>query len=554
MGLEIRKTRDGKWRKIWYGAYEVDGKRHAVNLGIKIAGTPPASLKLREEGDGLFERSRAKAQFKLDQIIEETRTKSNAVHLVEQLYEIKTGEKLECIKLKEISGEWLKIPRQRDPSKRYIQQCQSILNRFTKVLGATHKNVIDIGQVNKTMAREFMQAENERGVSPKTWNDSLKLMRTTFEHLLPEGTPNPFSGIVSKQSETVFRQPFTPEELKAIVDESQHHDFIRPIIITGICTAMRRGDCCMLKWADVDLMNAFIIVKTSKTGQTVNIPIFPLLFEELSRHDRKGTYVFPGQAAMYQENPDGITWRVKKVLVEAFSEDSDVEEKLLQAPAEEVREKAHAYIESLGATTKAARMLQASDLYLDGVPSAQVCREIGISKGSLSGYLNELEATTGCKIVKGRVGKRSTTAKLKTDVEMLRTSRGKGQRRASVRDFHSFRVTWVTLALNAGVPLELVQKVTGHKTTEIVLKHYFQPGREDFRNALQSAMPKLLTEGSGHLVAEPPIEYNVDRSPSDELEKAIEILKGVSSPKYNKQIKEAVELITSVRTRLDSPS
>jgi ribosomal protein S11 len=54
---------------------------------------------------------------------------------------------------------------------------------------------------------------------------------------------------------------------------------------------------------------------------------------------------------------------------------------------------------------------------------------------------------------------------------------------------------WVTLALTAGVPLELVQKVTGHKTVEIVLKHYFQPGREAFRQALQMAMPKLLTNG-----------------------------------------------------------
>jgi hypothetical protein len=43
--------------------------------------------------------------------------------------------------------------------------------------------------------------------------------------------------------------------------------------------------------------------------------------------------------------------------------------------------------------------------------------------------------------------------------------------------------------------LELVQKVTGHKTTEVVLKHYFQPGREAFRQALQVAMPKLLTNG-----------------------------------------------------------
>ena len=77
----------------------------------------------------------------------------------------------------------------------------------------------------------------------------------------------------------------------------------------------------------------------------------------------------------------------------------------------------------------------------------------------------------------------------------IHVARKEGLRRASVRDFHSFRVTWVTLALTAGVPLELVQKVTGHKTTDIVLKHYFQPGREAFRQALQSAMPKLLTNG-----------------------------------------------------------
>jgi hypothetical protein len=56
----------------------------------------------------------------------------------------------------------------------------------------------------------------------------------------------------------------------------------------------------------------------------------------------------------------------------------------------------------------------------------------------------------------------------------------------------------LTLALTAGVPLELVQRVTGHKTTDVVLKHYFRPGQEDFRLALEGAMPKLLTTGKDH--------------------------------------------------------
>lgn len=44
---------------------------------------------------------------------------------------------------------------------------------------------------------------------------------------------------------------------------------------------MRRGDCCLLKWKDVDLARRFITVKTAKTGVTVSIPIFPMLHDEL---------------------------------------------------------------------------------------------------------------------------------------------------------------------------------------------------------------------------------------------------------------------------------
>jgi hypothetical protein len=100
----------------------------------------------------------------------------------------------------------------------------------------------------------------------------------------------------------------------------------------------------------------------------------------------------------------------------------------------------------------------------------------------------------------GLPGQRARGAAVKRDESLLRVERANGLRRASVRDFHSLRITWVTLALTAGVPLELVQRVTGHKTTDVVLKHYFRPGQEDFRQALEGAMPKLLTTGEAERV------------------------------------------------------
>lgn len=52
------------------------------------------------------------------------------------------------------------------------------------------------------------------------------------------------------------------------------------------------------------------------------------------------------------------------------------------------------------------------------------------------------------------------------------------------KDFHSFRVTWITEALSAGVPMEAVRRVTGHQTVDVVVRHYFRPGREDLRKSL----------------------------------------------------------------------
>ncbi len=85
-----------------------------------------------------------------------------------------------------------------------------------------------------------------------------------------------------------------------------------------------------------------------------------------------------------------------------------------------------------------------------------------------------------------------------TDIKsaMARVSRidhDTGQRAASIRDWHALRATWVTLALSAGVPVELVRRVTGHATVEVVLKHYFRPDREQFKAALTGALPEVLT-------------------------------------------------------------
>lgn len=501
MPLELRTQRDGSLRPNWYGRYEINGRLVRPNLFIKIAGIPPASRSLRDEGNGAFERSRASAQAKLDGIVEEARTKQGSARLVEKLYEIKTGEIIRSVLLSNLPEEWDKIARKRKPNDRYASQCKSTLKRFAEFVHQENVKAVEIAQVTRTLARSFMDAESSRGVTAKTWNDTLKLLRATFKYLLPAGGINPFSGTPTRETETVFRQPFSPEELAAISEAARADEFIRPIIIVGMCTAMRRGDCCLLDWKDVDLSKRFIAVKTSKTGQTVSIPIFPMLYDELSKcrtaSPHSEDYVFPEQAQMYLENPDGITWRVKKILAVGLGDavaDGDETKALTEVSATEARKRGEEFIAKLPEGEKRTRIAAVFKLYMEGKNIEVVMAGAKVSKGSVSGYLNEIQMATGFQIVRG-ASHTSHQPKAKKGGNRLQVERKEGLRRASVRDFHSFRVTWVTLALTAGVPLELVQKVTGHKTTDIVLKHYFQPGQEAFRQALQSAMPKLLTNG-----------------------------------------------------------
>ncbi len=503
MGLEIRKS--SRW---WYATFVVDGRKSIINLGVAITGKRPPKRTML--GDDEFERSRGRAQEAYRVLERKMREDRTGEKSLKKLAEMKTGQPVSFPKLADLPALWEAIPRRKAPDPVYARGCKQRLAAFADFATRCQRGVRDFVEVKPDTAKAFMAAEERRGVAPKTWNDILKLLRATFKHLHPhlnDGS-NPFHGIVTKATETVNREPFTVEEMKAILEACADDDFIRPVIVTGMCTAMRRGDCCLLKWKDVDHKEGFITVKTAKTGETVDIPMFPMLRDELAKARAKAgksKFCFPEAADMYRNNPDGITWRVKQVLARALERKAVDEGRLLPAASpDETRSRGLAHIDSLGDTPKAARMREIFTAYMDGQGINEVMASTGASRGSVSGHLNEIESAIGCAVVRGK--------RVSPKTDTLQAERENGQRKASVRDFHSFRVTWITLALAAGVPLELVQRVTGHRTVEVVMKHYFRPGREDFRQTIMRAMPKMLADGAGQRTAKEEMREVLERS------------------------------------------
>ncbi|MBM4163644.1 MAG: hypothetical protein FJ222_04285, partial [Lentisphaerae bacterium] len=502
MGLEIRRGRDGKLRRYWYGRYDVDGKTTVVNLGVLIKGTPPPTL--RETGTRYFEASRMKAEAALEVVRNEAREKGNAEHLTRRLIESKTGRAVEYVRLADLADRWRNLPRESKPCASWAAQCDTVFKRFAAAVRCTF-----LHEVSPEQAAAYIAGLREH-YTRRTARGAILLLRSAFGRLLPAGCANPFEGIVSRKGEdedgdTVHRRPFTAEELARLFDAARPDPFLFPLVVTAACTGLRRGDVCSLPWKAVDLRAGTVNVKTAKTGAGVQIPIFrPLreVFEAALAERAAGeTYVFPEAARMYKSNRGGLTWRFKK-LVTSIMPDTEDGEPAGDAAVCVGREGLTERLPEIEAAVAgrfrpeiAVRIADTARRYAGGASIRDIEKQTGRVRSGVSADLHAAEDAIGLRFlptvgVKGRATGGGHKARI---ARLTRTSASGRVRAASIIDWHALRVTWVTLALSAGVPVEVARLVTGHKTVEIVLRHYFKPGAEHLRAVLGDKLPAVLT-------------------------------------------------------------
>jgi len=499
MGLEIRRNASGTITGHFFGAYtDQSGKRVCVPLKTKIGDTPPASL--RDTGTPAFEASRAAALAELEALKEEARHKGRADHLTERLIESKTGRAVEYVKLADLAERWRGLGREAKPGAAWLAWNDTVFNRFAAAVPCQYLHEVTPEQAAayvETLRRDFAR---------KTVKVAAGLLRSAFSRLLPLGTQNPFAaGIARKGSDedgdTVHRRPFTAPELTALFEAARPDPFLFPLVVTAACTGLRRGDVCRLKWSAVDLRAGVVAVKTSKTGAAVEIPIFETLREvlESALADRRAgaVYVFPNAARMVAENADGLTWRFKK-LVASIMPDQDAAEEAAEpvqcvgrVDLAQVLPEVCAAVGAAVEGPRRERMLETLRLYAEGAGVRAIEKRTGRARSVVSLDLHRAEEISGRRFMPEAV--KGGGVKARIDRVTRGASAAGRARRASVLDWHSLRVTWVTMALAAGVPMEVARLVTGHKTVEVVLRHYFKPGRDHLRAVLGDKLPEVLT-------------------------------------------------------------
>ncbi|MBR3584009.1 MAG: hypothetical protein IKO01_11265 [Kiritimatiellae bacterium] len=379
------------------------------------------------------------------------------------------------------------------------------MSRFVGFMADRFPNVKEAGGLTAEHFKAFLEDVDGSGVSARTWNDYMETVRSVLRKV--DGNSRGFreylANLPKRTVSTVHRRPFDGAELDAIFAAAADTDpELRPVLVAAACTALRRGDVCRLRWDAVDLAEGFVTVKTAKTGETVEIPIFPpfrAVLEDAAAMRKKGVpYVWPKIALAYARNPYGLNWRLGKVLAAAGFAKPEREAKASphenagKYEAPEDAEAAAAMLEdgmeregwTAKRKDKARRILA---LHFEGKNGVEIAAEIGTGKGAVSDYLHAMETAGRMALVSEP--KRDTPARA-TLAEI-----GDGEQRklrGSLCGWHSFRTTFCTLALANGVPMDILRKITGHRTAEIVLKHYDRRGRDAMRRAIGNAMPKAI--------------------------------------------------------------
>ncbi len=337
-------------------------------------------------------------------------------------------------------------------------------------------------------------------LSSSTFRTHIGILKSAFEMCLPSGSANPFSKVNRKSKQaggakaegTIHRKPFTADELFRLIDVARGDSFMHPLIVAAACTGMRRGDVCQLRWSDIDLEAGIVSVKTSKTAATVEIPLFNPLREVLeSRANNGSEFVFPEAEQMYRENESGLTYRFKKLVALALAPEM-IEPASPVTPPKEIEQAGNQAIQDrLPTGRRRDRMLETFRRYCAGESFKTIEKQTGVSRSTISADLHAVEGWIGKQFITQTKSKGNS---LKSAIaSTTRVKREQGMLSASIRDWHALRTTFVTLALSANIPIELVKCVTGHTTVEVVLRHYFKPGREAFKSAFTDALPDVLT-------------------------------------------------------------
>lgn len=267
----------------------------------------------------------AKARLMRDEELTPLRLKDERKRVEAVLAKVQTVEQrlakavddLPALTIKDTWDAFLKSPARSDAGEATLASYLIKWNIFREWIDARRPGG-ELRSVTVEDANAFAAKLTEEGLSPNTFNKYVGLFEMMFRVLAEEArvTVNPWAKIRRKRLNTQGRRALTVKELQTVLESATGE--LQTLLIIGAYSGLRLCDAVTLDWCAVDLDRGIITLRpkktASRTGKMVGVPIHPTLQAVLARTPASGRQgpVLPELCAMWQTNPDGVNYRIKK--------------------------------------------------------------------------------------------------------------------------------------------------------------------------------------------------------------------------------------------------
>lgn len=226
--------------------------------------------------------------------------------------------------------EYVKSPTRNDLAPATMNAKRIVWMHFAKWMEHSYLPVNDLAGVTADMIAEYLVCLRV-DVCASTYNARVCVLREIFRTLANKAglETDPWEGVRLRPDDSHSRRELTLEEIKRLlvaakrVGEEWHK-----LILVGIYTGLRLGDCCRLDWSCINLAQGVIQIVPEKTkrhhNRMVTIPIHQALGQALlsgqsdnqtiSNQRNLTGPVLPSVAAMYGR----ARWQVSHELARIF--------------------------------------------------------------------------------------------------------------------------------------------------------------------------------------------------------------------------------------------
>ena len=249
--------------------------------------------------------------------------------------------------------EYVKSPSRNELALATLNAKRIVWMHFAKWMERNYLPVRDLAGVTAEMIADYL-AGLRADLCGTSYNNRVCILREIFRTLTKKAglEDNPWEGVRLRPDDSHSRRELTMEELKRLLEAAKMVGGVVPnapqpmqnadsfeggcgavrtprptnewykLILIGIYTGLRLGDCCRLDWSQISLAQGVIQVVPRKTRRhhqrMVTIPIHPALGAELVGGDEDVAStsgpVLPMIAEMYAR----ARWRVNHELAKIF--------------------------------------------------------------------------------------------------------------------------------------------------------------------------------------------------------------------------------------------